>query len=84
MVLTSKLVAAIQLLSFAPLCVSFPTNVKNTATIKRSASELAESYDYVVIGGGQSGLVVANRLTEDPSSTYILGSSIASRPKDHG
>jgi hypothetical protein len=33
-----------------------------------SDSELNASYDYVVIGGGTSGLVVANRLTEDPDS----------------
>ena len=33
-----------------------------------SDSELEESYDYVIIGGGTSGLVVANRLTEDPDS----------------
>jgi hypothetical protein len=27
-------------------------------------------YDYVVVGGGTSGLVVANRLTEDRQSKY--------------
>jgi hypothetical protein len=36
-------------------------------------------FDYVVVGGGTSGLVVANRLTEDresefsPSGSYFLG-----------
>jgi ribulose 1,5-bisphosphate synthetase/thiazole synthase len=26
------------------------------------------TYDYVIVGGGTTGLVVANRLTEDPTS----------------
>lgn len=30
--------------------------------------QLRDEYDYVVVGGGTSGLVVANRLTEDPKS----------------
>jgi ribulose 1,5-bisphosphate synthetase/thiazole synthase len=31
-------------------------------------------YDYVVVGGGTSGLVVTNRLTEDRRSRYITDS----------
>ena len=30
-----------------------------------SHTELLSSYDYVIAGGGTSGLTVANRLTED-------------------
>jgi hypothetical protein len=33
--------------------------------------ELLSSYNYVIIGGGISGIVVANRLTEDLDSMQI-------------
>jgi hypothetical protein len=34
--------------------------------------DLKASYDYIVVGGGTSGLVVANRLTENPESKQCL------------
>lgn len=40
--------------------------------VKRSFNDLQDTYDYVVVGGGTSGLVVANRLSEDPDGSWSL------------
>ncbi|KAK8092763.1 alcohol oxidase [Apiospora kogelbergensis] len=32
----------------------------------------SDTFDYVIVGGGTSGLVVANRLTEDPETTVLV------------
>jgi len=37
-----------------------------------STQEIKNSYDYIVIGGGASGCVVANRLSADPNITVLL------------
>ena len=34
--------------------------------------EACEKYDYIVVGGGTSGLVVANRLTENHRRMFFL------------
>jgi NADH dehydrogenase FAD-containing subunit len=38
------------------------------STAAPTASNGSQTYDYVIVGGGITGLVVANRLTEDKTS----------------
>ena len=42
----------------------------------RSSSIEGKTYDYVIVGGGLSGLVVANRLTEDEEGTCFAVRSL--------
>lgn len=37
-----------------------------------SAAPLAKDYDYVIVGGGTAGLVLANRLTADPATKVLV------------
>lgn len=43
---------------------------------------MGSSYDYVVIGGGTAGLVVAARLTEDPNIHVAVLEAGANRLED--
>ena len=41
-------------------------------TLLQSRQDLAQTYDYIVIGGGTAGLTVADRLTEDGVTTVLV------------
>lgn len=49
------------------LAASIPAHAERAVMLSRHG-QVREEYDYVVVGGGTSGLVVANRLTENPES----------------
>jgi choline dehydrogenase-like flavoprotein len=48
------------------------TFVSAVPTIIERNEDLHSSYTYVIVGGGVSGLVVANRLTEDTQTTVLV------------
>lgn len=47
-----------------------------------SLSQVADSYDYVIVGGGSSGLTVTDRLTEDPTSKFVGRITLFNRHTD--
>ena len=42
------------------------------AVVLNHTEQVEDCYDYVIVGGGTSGLVVANRLTENPHITVLV------------
>lgn len=42
------------------------------ATPLTAISQLYDTYDYVIVGGGSAGLTVADRLTEDSRSGFLV------------
>ncbi|CAK1367885.1 unnamed protein product [Cercospora beticola] len=54
------------------LCLVILTVVSASPGTTLEASDLRPSYDYIIAGGGTSGLVVANRLTEDPNISVLV------------
>ena len=76
--------AALGILLLSGTCLASPLNSRASWTIKRSISAINTTYDYIVIGGGQSGLTVADRLSEDGTSELVTGTvQLTTNPVNH-
>jgi len=69
--MVSSTIVALLAATGAQLTLALPRGVQRAKILARQ-EDLAESYDYVIVGGGTAGLTVADRLTEDPDVTVLV------------
>lgn len=70
-------------LTFLALTLSTLSLARRPPPDGRNPRHHPPSYDYVIIGGGTSGLAVANRLTENPGVNVLVieaGGSVLNNP----
>ncbi|RPA74656.1 alcohol oxidase [Ascobolus immersus RN42] len=68
----SKLTSPSTLLSLLIITTSVYASPKPFRTHITNEADLLPSYSYIIVGGGTSGLVLASRLSEDPSNTVLI------------
>ena len=65
-------ISRLSLLSWAAVTIKTQAHPLFDGIIVQRAENLSETYDYVVVGAGASGLTVANRLSEDPCMILLV------------
>jgi hypothetical protein len=75
----SKLsLAAVALLYLSGAAEAYNPAVRSIrhSTVVERADELLPEYDYIIVGGGTSGLTVADRLTESGKRAWLTSSGV--------
>jgi hypothetical protein len=68
-----RILQVVALLTLISDCYGSPFNrFAPHAVVFNHTEQLRKNYDYIIAGGGTSGLVVANRLTENPRINVLV------------
>jgi hypothetical protein len=68
-----RILQVVALLTLTSDCYGSPfSRFAPHAVVFNHTGQLKKSYDYIIAGGGTSGLVVANRLTENPRTNVLV------------
>jgi hypothetical protein len=68
-----RILQVVVLLAWISDCYGSPFNSFTPhAVVFNHTEQLRQNYDYIIAGGGTSGLVVANRLTENPRISVLV------------
>ncbi|RFU33699.1 hypothetical protein B7463_g2617, partial [Scytalidium lignicola] len=68
----SFLAVLAQFLALSRIANGYPTIIDSLRARQISPGQVASEYDYIVVGGGQSGLVIANRLSENSTRSVLV------------
>ncbi len=69
--LSALLLTVLALAQYPVICLGQPRKL-HASKILIDSRDVDKEYDYIIIGGGTSGLTVADRLTEDGANTVLV------------
>ncbi|KAF4632756.1 hypothetical protein G7Y89_g5373 [Cudoniella acicularis] len=71
--MTSRILLIVAIATLPCLCTAYPTLLDGLHEREiKGSQDILPAYDYIIVGGGTSGLVIGNRLSEDTGSAVLV------------